>query len=551
MGDMPLVWTVDFDRNLVFYDREGQHFTYEFSLPEKVPIRLRHFQPYVPMQLPIARSREMSRLCSMDAAPQDEIPEVLFDFIYRLASDYEHNWRSSGLTIQRYGLHHLAMGILSCFTMNFHVRTVAASHRQPSIAWNDFRDLLRWRVWPSPQVVPTVSFGSTQIIFTERMDLATSLVHEHFNSVVMDQPYLTSHNRHRLCDLTMHYVVTSIQELQYFTKTVGMQPPRMTCTPAIPFFDGSNPPSKTGVAWLLSALYKQVYLELPPVRNLPLEIQEIIIDYICPPSSYDAFDRAVFSAKLGIGLSFNFQVQGHSLVLCAVNEDGMIQPTQSVYQLEFWDRYAGLTYQVEKGKMDKRLQSPWDKDDVQWHMEHTMFQLDDRQTRNLPFTINGHLSHSTSPSPCMLPSQLQHISKVRILSIRQILEREFVPLLLIDRQRIPPLVLPPQHKVQRESRHNRNAVTNDQPQPQLRVMSTLGLTLDQLRPNDISHAIRHKDCSRHGALLRRTCNIRHAHGYRLTNNRAKRSDSRVSRHGQSGVISPLTFPDHSAARNDR
>jgi hypothetical protein len=374
--DMPLVWTVDFDQNRIFYDRENQHLMYEFSLPEKLPIRLRDFQSYVPMELPTTISRVMSNMCSMDSAPQDVVPEALFSLVYCFASDYEKNWRASGLTIERYGLHHLAMGILSCFTMNFNVWTFPAGQRQglSNIARSGLRDLVRWRVWPCPQVVPTVTFGATQIIFTDRMDLATQLVHEHFNGVVMDHPYLIRHNKHRLCHLTIHYVVTSIQEIQYFTKTLGKGPAQMTCTPAVTFFDGAHPPSKTGVRWLLNALYKEVYCHVPPLQNLPVEIQEMIIDYACPRYSHNTFDRAIFAAKLGMGVSFNFQKGGRPIVLCALDENGMmIQADGCVYWLRFWDCYAGLTYQVDNSQLQRQLHWSCDGSDIHWNEKFRLY----------------------------------------------------------------------------------------------------------------------------------------------------------------------------------
>jgi hypothetical protein len=60
------------------------------------------------MQLPTLYSKEISVSCSVDAGPQDVVPGALLDLVYRLAADYEHNWRSSGLTVDRYGLHPLA-----------------------------------------------------------------------------------------------------------------------------------------------------------------------------------------------------------------------------------------------------------------------------------------------------------------------------------------------------------------------------------------------------------------------------------------------------------
>lgn len=379
MGDTPLVWTVDFDQNRIFYDREGSHLTYDFSIPEKLPIRLRDFRPYIPMQLPIASTKHMSRICSLTAAPRDEVPEVLFDLVYRFASDYESNWRTSGLTVERYGLHSLAMGILSCFTMNFDMQKLSAhlDKRFPYLARSEYSDLLRWRVWPSPQVVSTVSFGETQIIFTERMDLAMSLVHEHFNTVVTAQIFgesKESHKRHRRvrCNSKVCYIVTSIREIQHFTKTLNTGEVSMTCTPAIAFFDGVHPPSKTGVRWLLNAIYKQVYPPIHRVQQLPVELQEIILDYALPRRAYHVFFRAVFAARLGLGVSFNFQLQGRPIVLRPLGGAEM-RITESEYELMFWGRYVGLTYQVEEGAMVQRWHPPWTGADTQWHRTYQQF----------------------------------------------------------------------------------------------------------------------------------------------------------------------------------
>jgi hypothetical protein len=141
------------------------------------------------MQLPTLYSKEISASCSVDAGPQDVIPEARLDLVYRLAADYEHNWRSSGLTVNRYGLQPLAMGVLSCFTLNFTVQKVAALslHLWPYRSRSDHNGLLKWRTWPSPHVITTVSLGPTQVIVTDRMDLAISLVHEHISIIMMKE----------------------------------------------------------------------------------------------------------------------------------------------------------------------------------------------------------------------------------------------------------------------------------------------------------------------------------------------------------------------------
>ncbi|KAF2033994.1 hypothetical protein EK21DRAFT_57514, partial [Setomelanomma holmii] len=362
--DVPLVWTVDFDQDRVFYDRYGQHLLYRFSMPEKYALRLRFFESYTPLQLPVLESQQMATLKSLAAAPCEVVPEALVDLVHRLASDYEHNWRESGLHVQRYGLHPLAMGVLSCFTLNFRVQKICSNnlHLNPYRTRPDLNGLLKWRTWPSPQVVSTLSLGSTQIIITERMNLALSLVYEHFSDTILGG-LTNQHNDHYegevqamlpemdCCQsyVKIHYIVTSIREIQYFELTWNFGQRHLKCTPKISFFDGSGPPSKQGVQWLLNAIHQETYPVTTPIHDLPLELQEMILDYACPARTYNIFDRTIFAAKLGIGVSFSFRSQTFPIRLCSLSDDREIDRHEPEYQLLFWDEYVGLTYQVDKG----------------------------------------------------------------------------------------------------------------------------------------------------------------------------------------------------------
>jgi hypothetical protein len=138
------------------------------------------------MPPPALRSKQVLISSSTAAAPCDIVPDALFNLVYRLSSDYERNWQSAGLTTDRYGIHCLAMGILSCFTLNVSIREIPRRliHRHPYLVQTDPSNMLQWRQWPSPQVISTVNLGKTQIMFTERIDLAVSLVDEHFDDMI-------------------------------------------------------------------------------------------------------------------------------------------------------------------------------------------------------------------------------------------------------------------------------------------------------------------------------------------------------------------------------
>lgn len=127
-----------------------------------------------------------------------------------MASDYERNWLEAGFSTQKDGIHHLAMGLLSCFAMKLDVQKVDREDVQTFSNMDSIRpqNLFRWRSWPSPQVITTSGVGAARIIITDRMDLATSLVHEHFANVILSEASFSK----------IHYVVTSLEKIQCFTK---------------------------------------------------------------------------------------------------------------------------------------------------------------------------------------------------------------------------------------------------------------------------------------------------------------------------------------------
>jgi hypothetical protein len=325
-------------------------------------------------------------ICSPAAAPRDVVPESLYRLVYRMATDYEHNWRMSGLAVESHGLNHLAMGILSCFTLNFEVRKVIGLnlHLHPFVNSVSASNFIQWRTWPNPQVIPTVNLGATQVIFTERMDLATSLVHEHFANIILhdleDYRFETttledtgviveSGPDYNPFYVKVHYIVTSLREIQYFTKTHVNHETIMTCTPVQPFFDFAGPPSEAGARLLLNAIHKGTYPLHSPIHDLPVEIQELILDCACPLETYNLFERAIFATKLDIGVPFSFTSKNHPVVLCDSGPDRNLHPTEPEYHVFFWDTYAGLVYRVDKGThvYNFYVSEKWRLGDLKWY----------------------------------------------------------------------------------------------------------------------------------------------------------------------------------------
>lgn len=342
------------DQGRIFYDREGVHLMFESPLPANHSLKLRHFQPYVQIELPMHRSKQMTTVCSPMVAPSDTIPQSLYDLVYGLAKDYEYNWRSSGFTAERDGLHHLAMGILSCFTLNIDpdkIEPEGFAQDEWCAKWVDPGNFLCWRTWPHQQIITTISMGETQIIFTTRMDQAMMLVHEHFSSNILGQfgrAGSYANRLHNSCQSELLYIVTSISKIQCFRVSLKEGQTTVSCTPVETFFNGCDPPTERGVRWLLNAIHGKNYPLRTPIHNLPLELQEMIFCYAFPFIEGNIFKGAILRAELNIGIPFNFRSGDDPVVSCGLGMERELDLEESDYRIRIWNWYVGITYQVYK-----------------------------------------------------------------------------------------------------------------------------------------------------------------------------------------------------------
>lgn len=334
-ADRPQVWTVDFDQDRIFLDREDLHLVHPFSLPEVYSIRIERFEPYTPADLPPWKPKQLRTSWTLP----DVIPQQLFDLVYRLVSDYYHSWYGRKFSIESpRGLQQLGFGILSCLTLNFkasswHPDTFNAD----SWPWetNMSSNLLRWRTWPTPPVVPTIDLGRVVIIFSARLEDAARLVQDHYMQGI-------GKNTHQPSPFPeIIYVVTTLRAIQVFKKTQTTT----EATFAVSFLYDDGTVSPIAVRWLLNAIHGHWYPLTTPIHPLPIEIHELILDH----ASTCDIDRAVYASLLGIGMPFNWtsgNIPLKHLELLNIRHINGIHPEQ---RLMFWDEYMGLSYQPDSG----------------------------------------------------------------------------------------------------------------------------------------------------------------------------------------------------------
>ena len=105
----------------------------------------------------------------------------------------------------------------------------------------------------------------------------------------------------------MHYVVRSISEIQCVTKVLNRRETTMACTPVETLFNGAEPPSETGVRWLLNTIYRYNYPIRTRFHTLSIELQDTILDYAFESPRHNVISRATFAAQLNIGTPSGFK----------------------------------------------------------------------------------------------------------------------------------------------------------------------------------------------------------------------------------------------------
>ena len=326
--DHPQVWTIDFDQDRIFLDRNDVHLVHYFRLPYGLTeLCTEDFVPYKPIDLPLWTPKQLS--LSWTPICPDVVPLQLFDLVYRLVSDYHNSWRTYGYSINSSsGLQKLGFGILSCFTLNFRAR-IDREH------WTQYRsapsNLLRWRTWPTPPIIPTILLGDTIIILSLDLQNAARLVQDHYMQVDCNHP----------TEADKTYVVTSLHAIQIFMKSET----KFVATHILPFLPEHGPPSQHAVVSLLNAIHGPWYPLATRIHKLPVELHDLILSYVTDCD----IDRAVYAALLGIGVPFSWTVtcgkEKLPLRLVGKNNSRFHELLRPQRWLVFFDDYLGLMYQ--------------------------------------------------------------------------------------------------------------------------------------------------------------------------------------------------------------
>ncbi|KAF2469893.1 uncharacterized protein BDR25DRAFT_356163 [Lindgomyces ingoldianus] len=270
-AERPSVWTVDFDQHVIFLDQLEFHAIHLFCIPQAQPTLFRTSRRYRPVDLPVWKPSHTT--VSHTSIPLTAIP----------VSDYDSKWRAPGFASSESE---------SGFTLNFKTQVIGPNECVKYMGMLNIKldgslvqprepaNLLRWRIWPIPPVVPTVGLGNTQVLFTEHIEQAYRLVQEHFMEVVgqtyplssqfwtlsmsFHQSAISKSSRKLITLLNAHHYVAFVTDSVRYIKLLDAYP-------------------------LFTRMHK-----------LPTELQEIILSY----AGEGEINRAVYASILGVDVPF-------------------------------------------------------------------------------------------------------------------------------------------------------------------------------------------------------------------------------------------------------
>lgn len=331
-SNIPRVWTVNFDENVIFLDRPDCHLLHQMSIPESRPLDIYHLQAYCPPEAdPDWKAPEDFPLWE----PEIVVPEPLFNLVYHLVSDYYRTFHkevsnSNGES----GFQALALGLLACFTLNFSIERTLSDQKPTSLGVKS-----SWRKFAMPPVILTVEFEHAVIMFTQNMAQTDKLFQLHYDEECAEAL------QYGRSVLEKTYIVTSLYQVRFTRRSgQGWKQSRVHS-----LFHSESSPEQHGVLLMLNAIQQPYYPLLTRLHRLPVELQEEIII----STSWSEIGRAYYGGILNIGLPFKWKKQCKSsrqnmpfkLVERSVRRN--YYHVESDHQVIIFNTYCGLTYAVE------------------------------------------------------------------------------------------------------------------------------------------------------------------------------------------------------------
>ncbi|KAF2494566.1 hypothetical protein BU16DRAFT_582471 [Lophium mytilinum] len=288
------VWSFDLDSDILRLDKKDRNLWVPLNLIRQRYITISDFEPYEP---PPTIAKHALQSMAVYPTPCWRIKRKEIDlqrierhkaFISKILADFAFQWRHvlngryNNSTFRKF-----AYAIISIVTLDFTVEEVTLSRQGLGgfLVWID--RLPEWD-FASRYIVRV---GETSIVICQHAPHAVALIGEDFRKRILSTPDSE--------DRSFTYLILSVRELILYR----MNNQRPKYTEPMRLFDGTHPPPDEAIELLLQATQTSTSALGAPLRKLPVELQDAILDNV----SAGPIESARVGCLLDAGSSFSWK----------------------------------------------------------------------------------------------------------------------------------------------------------------------------------------------------------------------------------------------------
>lgn len=287
--NLRFVCTFNLDQDLVSYSDESGHIQLPLARlrkPDSDPLQRSEFTPF---EIASSPQLDLAGFPPPYKKPSTPIPKSRLDFSSRVLSDFADQWRHilrssyAESTFRR-----LARAVVSIATYDFRVDEVCT--RQHIYFRSSYVTVLDVPSW-EPYERHLFSIGGTTVVLHQDLQTALKIAKDEAkeSSRVMNPGDRTKQRTYLLLSVR-HMLVCHVDSAGTFSYTAP-----------ITLMDGLTLPSPSAINLLLQALSpSRPPPPRTPVHNLPVEIQDRILEFV----SEGSFEAARLGCILGLGSPF-------------------------------------------------------------------------------------------------------------------------------------------------------------------------------------------------------------------------------------------------------
>ncbi|KAF2493951.1 hypothetical protein BU16DRAFT_60318 [Lophium mytilinum] len=258
--------------------------------------------------------------------PQIKVGNRLRAFTHHLLHDFHHQWRH--IHRRRYNsitLRALARAIIRLSTLDFEVRQNTGEGRVPLGLHVRITELPAWEPFEND----IVRVGSIYVVLCQHIQEGLSMARRHLSSRDCSKKTASG-------EAQAQYMVLSVKSIMLCHVTIQHS---LECTVPEPLFNGIEPPSGLALDYLIWATASARPWIFTPLQSLPIEIQNIILDY----EVIGTLEAAKVGCLLGLGSPFLWKDGPLEVTL---EERHLPLPSGSTVESQLWfgEHKSGIVY---------------------------------------------------------------------------------------------------------------------------------------------------------------------------------------------------------------